>query len=168
MSSSIEEKNSPPKPIKPQASPKPLESHNDIIITPMKSNKKVLKSTMYDKTLSTLKDKISAISIRSSTLHLLIKYVMETIEETPLKGAEQKEMALKLIREIVIDFTENEDEQVLLQLLDNGTISNMIDLIVDATKGKLNINTIINVSSGCINSCIPYFFSTKKTKKLKN
>ena len=89
---------------------------------------------------------------------------MESIEETPIKGAEQKEMALKLIRALVVDFTDGEDEKVLVQLLDDGTISNMIDLIVDATRGKLNINTIATVGSGCFNSCIPYLFSTKKLK----
>ena len=49
-------------------------------------------------------------------------------------------------------------------VLDDGTISNMIDLIVDATRGKLNINTIATVGSGCFNRCIPYLFSTKKLK----
>ena len=91
---------------------------------------------VYNATLSKLKEKLSVITIRSSTLHLIIKYVMEAIEETPIKGAEQKEMALKLIRELIVDLTENEDEEVLLKLLNDGTISNMIDLIVDATRGK--------------------------------
>ena len=89
---------------------------------------------------------------------------MEEIEDTPLKGVEQKEMALKLIRALVIDFTEGDDEDVLLKLLDDGTIGNMIDLIVDATHGHLNINAIATVSSGCINSCVPYCFSKKKNK----
>ena len=89
---------------------------------------------------------------------------MEEIEDTPLKGVEQKEMALKLIRELVMDFTERDDEDVLLKLLDDGTIGNMIDLIVDATRGHLNINAIATVSSGCINSCVPYCFSKKKIK----
>ena len=119
-------------------------------------------NNLYEKLLSKLKEKISVIEIRTSTIHLLIKYVMEQIEETPIKGLEQKELGLKLIRQLIIDLTENEDEKVLLQLLDDGTVGNLIDLISDATKGKLNINTIVDVSTGCINSCVPYCFSKKK------
>ncbi len=111
---------------------------------------------VYETTLAKLKVKVSAISIRSSTLHLIIKYVMELVEQTPLKGSEQKEMALKLIRALIVDFTDAEDERVLLQLLDDGTIGNMIDLIVDATRGRLDINTAVQVTTGCLNRCLPY------------
>ena len=111
---------------------------------------------IFDKSLEIIKKKVSVIDIRPSTLHLILKYVMEEIEKTPLKGTEQKEITLKIIRALVIDLTENEDEKVLLQLLDDGTISNMIDLIVDATRGRLNINSLVNVASGCFTNCIPY------------
>ena len=113
---------------------------------------------IYISTLSKVKQKVSAISIRPSTLHLIIKYVMEEIEDTPLKGVEQKEIALKLIRALVVDLTEGADEEVLLKLLDDNTVSNLIDLIVDATKGKLNINAVTKVGSGCVNTCVPYWF----------
>ena len=119
-------------------------------------------SSLYENSLIILKEKISNISVRTTTLHLIIKYVMEYVEYTTLKGSEQKELALKLIRALIIDLTENDDETVLLQLLDNGTIGNMIDLIVDATHGKLDINILTNVGSGCLDSCMPYWFSSKK------
>lgn len=115
---------------------------------------------LYEQTLAKLKIKVSAINIRSSTLHLIIKYVMELVEETPLKGSEQKEMALKLIRALIVDFTDGEDERVLIQLLDDGTIANMIDLIVDATRGRLNVNSAVHVTTGCLNRCIPYLCGT--------
>lgn len=111
---------------------------------------------IYEKTLAKLKVKVSTISIRSNTLHLIIKYVMELVEQTPLKGSKQKEMALKLIRALIVDFTDADDERVLLQLLDDGTIGNMIDLIVDATKSRLDVNTAVQVTTGCLNRCLPY------------
>jgi len=119
-------------------------------------------NSFYENSLIILKEKVSNISIRASTLHLIIKYVMEQVEHTPLKGSEQKELALTLIKALIVDLTEGEDEVLLLQLLDNGAIGNMIDLIVDATKGKLDINTLAQVGSGCLNSCLPYWFSSKK------
>lgn len=109
-----------------------------------------------------VKNKVSAINIRPSTLHLILKYVMEEVEKTPIKGSEQKELTLKLIGALFVDLTEKEDEKVLVKLLEDGTISNMIDLIVDATRGRLEINTLTKVSSGCFNSCIPYLFGKKK------
>ena len=112
--------------------------------------------------LASLKDKLSVVDIRISTLHLIIKYVMEEIEDTHIKGTEQKNFALRLIKELVIDLTEGEDEQVLLQLLEDGTISNMIDLIIDATKGRLNINSLAKVGSGLFNRCIPYCLKSNK------
>ena len=81
---------------------------------------------------------------------------MELVEQTPLKGSEQKELALKLINALIVDLTNGEDERVLLQLLNDGTIGNMIDLIIDATKGRLDVNTAIQVTSGCLNRCLPY------------
>jgi hypothetical protein len=127
------------------------------------TNKNIVDNNgLFHVLLSSLKEKISLVNIRTSTLHLLIKYVMEEIEDTHIKGAEQKTFALRLINELIIDLTEHEDEKVLLQLLEDGTISNMIDLIVDATKGKLNVNSLAKVGSGLFNRCIPYCLKFKK------
>lgn len=140
---------------------KKIQSKKSIINN--KSNNKQTNSiiNIFSKSLNIIKEKASVINIRPSTLHLILKYVMEEVETTPVKGAEQKEFALKLIKELIIDLTDKEDEETLLKLLNDGTISNMIDLIIDATKGKLNINTSITVATGCINTCIPYLFSSK-------
>ena len=126
----------------------------DVIIVKEKPKSDI--QNLYESTLKKLKEKISVISIRSSTLHLVIKYVMELVEKTPLKGNEQKELGLQLIKAIIVDLTAEEDEKVLLKLLEDGTIGNMIDLIVDATRGRLDVNSAVNVTTGCLNRCIPY------------
>ena len=119
-------------------------------------NTTIVKSkNIYDTTLEAIKEKVSLITIRPSTLYLIIKHVMEEVEKTPVKGPEQKEMALKLIKALIIDLTENEDEKVLLDLLNDGTIANFMDLIVDVSKGKININKISKVSIGCFKRCYP-------------
>ena len=137
----------------------------------IKSNEIIIKTetnnSIYDNALILVKEKLLNVNIRASTIHLIIKYVMETVEKTPIKGTEQKDLALRLIRELIVDLTDNEDEKILLKLLDDGTISNMIDLIVDATRGKLNINTLTETTSGCINTCLPYLFGLKKQKNKK-
>tara|TARA_B100001741_G_C16472545_1_gene560801 strand:+ start:696 stop:1103 length:408 start_codon:yes stop_codon:yes gene_type:complete len=126
----------------------------DVIIVKEKPKSDI--QNLYESTLKKLKEKTSVISIRSSTLHLVIKYVMELVEETPLKGNEQKELGLQLIKAIIVDLTDGEDEKVLLKLLEDGTIGNMIDLIVDATRGRLDVNSAVNVTTGCLKRCIPY------------
>jgi len=126
-------------------------------------NTTIVKSkNIYDTTLEAIKEKVSLITIRPSTLYLIIKHVMEEVEKTPVKGPEQKELALNLIKALIIDFTENEDEKVLLDLLNDGTISNFMDLIVDVSKGKININKISKVSIGCFKRCYPYLCKSKK------
>ena len=62
---------------------------------------------------------------------------------------------------------ESEEKTLLLNFVNNNTISNLIDLIVDATKGNLNINTIKKVSTSCLTLCAPFLFK-KLVKKLNN
>ena len=57
----------------------------------------------------------------------------------------------------------------LLTMLEDGTVSNLIDLIIDATKGKINVNVIRDASIGCISMCLRKVFSKLKNKnKNKN
>ena len=88
---------------------------------------------------------------------------MELIEDTPLKGQAQKDFALKLLRDVFKEATDGAEEKALISLLDNGAIGNMIDLIVDASRGKLNINSLVKVSEGCFTTCLPYLFKRLNT-----
>lgn len=138
-----------------------MSSSNSVKITEI--NTSIVKSNnIYNSTLEAIKEKISVISIRPNTLYLILKFVMEEVEKTPIKGKEQKEMGLKLIKALIIDLTENEDEKVLLDLLNDGTIGNLMDLIIDVSKGKININKISKVSIGCFKRCYPYLCKSKK------
>lgn len=123
-------------------------------------------TSLFRQVTEILKRRVKDISIRPNTLHLVIKYIMELIEETPIKGVAQKEFALKVLRELFRDLTEGEDELVLLKLLDDGSISNLIDLVVDATNGKLNINAAIMTTTSCITTCIPHI--SRKQNKTKH
>lgn len=125
----------------------------------------VKETSIFRNVTEILKKKLENVSIRPNTIHLVIKYIMELVEETPIKGVEQKEFALKVMRELFKDLTEGEDELVLLKLLDDGSISNIIDLVVDATNGKLNVNTVMKTSVTCLTTCLPYL--TRKSKNHK-
>ena len=66
------------------------------------------------KSLDIIKEKISAVDIRASTIHLIIKYAIEELDNSELKGAEKKEVALKLIKEIIKDLSEGDDEKKII------------------------------------------------------
>ena len=132
-----------------------------------KDNEIIKENTTFTNITKIMKQKLENVSLKPNTIHLIIKYVMELIEQTPKKGVEQKELALKVIRELFKDLTEGEDEIVLLKLLEDGSISNLIDLVVDATNGKINVNNVIETSLQCTTTCIPYCIKNKNQNKSK-
>jgi len=98
--------------------------------------------------------KMSDVGLNVKTLHILIKYVMEATEKTPLKGKEQKKFALRLIKELIDNMSDsNTEKYVLLNLYENESISNTIELVVCASKGELGINQVGQIGS-CIWNCV--------------
>ncbi len=91
---------------------------------------------------------------------------MEIVEATPIKGGEQKTFAIKILREVIDEKVTGEEEAMLLLLIDNGTVGNLIDLVADASKGKLNINAVAETTAGCLSSCLPYILTKSNKKKL--
>lgn len=71
----------------------------------------------------------------------ILRIIMEAIEDKKLSGPQQKDLA-KLVLQNVINKSsmKDEDKKICLELIDNGIIENTIDLISDASKGKLKIN----------------------------
>jgi hypothetical protein len=95
--------------------------------------------------------KMAETGITVKTLHILIKYVMEAAEQSPLKGKDQKQFALRLIKELIDNMSDsNTEKYVLLNLYESESISNTIELVVSASKGELNLNKV----GSCIWSCI--------------
>lgn len=135
------------------------------IINNMATETEINSGIIYDDALLRLKDRMKDLAIRSTSLPLIIKYVIEIFERTPIKGTEKKTMALKLMRAIIVDLTDGEDEKILTQLLDDGTISNLIELVIDATKGKLDVNVAVKIAYGCFSKFVPYV--VKKVRQLR-
>lgn len=92
----------------------------------------------FESSLAQLKERSKNIEINGKTIMIIVKYAMEIIELTELKGIEQKEIAIKLIKKLVEDL--KIDENIINGIIDSGALSVTIDLIVDASKGNLNLN----------------------------
>ena len=102
--------------------------------------------------LAKLNEKTTDLDVNPKTIMTILKFSMEVVETTKLKGEDQKELAVKLVRQIVIEAPITDDkEKLLLDMIDE-------DILGD-TKGELDINNVLEVASGC---CAAFLKSKKK------
>ena len=110
---------------------------------------------LVEQCLPIVKNLLDGTPLNLTNIHLIIKTVMEVIEDTPVKGSYQKDLALKIIKALALELTVDDNSIVLINLIDSGSIGNIIDLVVDASKGKLNINLVIDTTVTCFKIWIP-------------
>jgi len=124
----------------------------------------ILVAAAYDAALlklqSTLKER--NIEVSSKTITQIVKIAMEVVEATKLKGKEQKVLVERIVRKIVNDSPLDESKKsIVISILDEGIVGDVIDLVVSATKGELDINSVEKVATGC---CLAFL----KSRKAKN
>jgi len=104
----------------------------------------------FDDQLAMLKVKLYNVEVTVENFMTIVRFAMEIVEISELKGEEQKTMAIRLVRQVVVDAPISDDkEQLLLNMIDQGVLGNTLDLVVDASKGNLDINKVVKVASGC-------------------
>jgi hypothetical protein len=96
--------------------------------------------------LNLLKEKItSEIGDKQVDKQLLMKLLvigMETVEKTNVKGKDQKDIVKEaLIQIIKLESIKVPHQEGLITFLEND-VDNVIDLVVDASKGKFDINKV--------------------------
>lgn len=134
------------------------------------SNKKeeisnLLVAVAFDTSLKKLNEtlKYRNIEITSKTITTVIKICMEIAEATKLKGNEQKVLVERLIKKVVKDAPiSDENEKLLLDMVGEGVVGDVIDLVVSATKGELDVNAIEKAAVGC---CLAVLKSRKRKNK---
>ena len=106
----------------------------------------------YDACLTKLNTELKSkgVKITPQTITIVIKIAMEIVEASVLQGDEQKVLVEKLVRKVVKDAPiTDEREKLLLDIIDEGIIGNVIDLVISATKGELNVNAVEKAAVGC-------------------
>ena len=106
----------------------------------------------YDECLKKLKIKISELNleITPDSITTVIKLAMEFVEASKLKGEAQKKLVTKIVRKVVVDAPiADEKEKLLLDMIDQGVVGNVIELVVSASKGEIDINSAVKVAAGC-------------------
>ena len=70
----------------------------------------------------------------------IIQYAIELTEQQKLSSQDKKIYALKIIFETIKSLPDSNYSNYLLNTYNNDTISDLIDLVVNSSKGKLQIN----------------------------
>ena len=62
----------------------------------------------------------------------------------------KKKLVEKLVRKVVKAAPiADEKEKLLLDMIDQGIVGNVIELVVSASKGEVDINAAVKVAAGC-------------------
>ena len=112
----------------------------------------MLIAAAFDTSLKKLNSALASkgIEINSKTITTVIKISMEIVEATSLKGEEQKKLVEKLVRKVVKDAPiADEKEKLLLNMIDEGVVGDVVDLVVAATRGEIDVNAVEQVAVGC-------------------
>lgn len=111
------------------------------ITTVIKVNKK---SDLFINTYITLKSNFNDTDISPATIIIILKTSMELVEQLEdVKGTEQRDFAVLLVREIITTskMSQSQKENCLL-VIDFGVLDNVVDFVIDATKGNVDINAV--------------------------
>ena len=116
--------------------------------------------SLFQKCKDQLSKRVKDIGLTPGTLVLIVRYAMEIVELTQLKGRDQKDMAIKLVLHLVVESNlEESAKNLCIKMLKEGVVERTIDLIIDATKGRIAVNggEILEVAQTCCS-----IFSAKK------
>tara|TARA_B110000014_G_C19979401_1_gene507122 strand:+ start:514 stop:945 length:432 start_codon:yes stop_codon:yes gene_type:complete len=115
---------------------------------------------LVNQVMTEVKENLGDIGIKPTTLTLVIKYTMEAIEKTPTKGPAQLNFALRIISDLINELPESEERAFLRQTMDNGGVKDTIELVVQATRGEINVNQITEIAAkNCLGPCVEYIIS---------
>ena len=114
--------------------------------------------------------KTENVSISMDTIMRMLRIAMVIVEQTGESGKNKKEFAVRMIAKIVSDYPDStiispEMKLEILNMLYSPLFDDTIKLVVDASKGTLDLNKIQEVASqvavGCFSRCLA-FLSKKK------
>lgn len=103
--------------------------------------------------VSRVKDRIGLDKLTSNTIHIVLKETMELVEELNIPGSEKRDNVLRVVKVLVEDLVNDGNEkQLILDIIENNVLENIMDLIIKASKGEININnkTTQNQIAGCL------------------
>tara|TARA_B100001057_G_scaffold431914_1_gene459718 strand:- start:203 stop:703 length:501 start_codon:yes stop_codon:yes gene_type:complete len=95
---------------------------------------------LSDAIYSGLKESTLDIGFKKETIAKIIKLVIEAVELSEFNGEEAKLYSLKILKALIHDCADEKDKEWLLIAVDENAISDIIDIIISATKGDVKLN----------------------------
>ena len=118
-----------------------------------------------------LVDKVKGIEGFELNAHNLIKILritIEIVEVLEMPGKEKKTLVIDLIKKYIQESDINETEKnICLEMINNGTLAETIDLVIDASNGELDVNNVIDLGKSCCAVLLKVILQRKEKKKKK-
>lgn len=96
------------------------------------------------------KTEIRDIEIKPANIANVLSRAMKVVETFELKGEQQKFIAKDLVRKAIEKMEDGDKKTLLLNMLENEVLEDMIETIILATKGELQINEVLQqVTTRC-------------------
>lgn len=111
--------------------------------------------------------KVSNVAIKPEMIMRLIRIAMVVVEQTKETGSNKKQFVVDLLKEIFLNNNDIPSDYKLeiLTLITNGVVSDSIDMVIDASKGKFDINkaekVVEEVAKSCFTLCLEKIFKKK-------
>lgn len=95
----------------------------------------------FDEIAKELKKRAGHIEMSVNNLMSILQYILEVVELSKAKGPQKKTLAISLLNQIIneADICKEEKDECR-KMINNGTVSNTIDLVITASKKKTKIN----------------------------
>ena len=118
-------------------------------------------------------------SLSENSLMNIVLYSMEIVESHSLNGSAKKRYVQDMIRRVATGTNELDSDttNMIYRLIDNGLVENAINMVISASKGEFNINTIkeeaIEVAeevieetaTGCLMTCLKALKKRRQNKQ---
>lgn len=122
---------------------------------------------VYNILLKKIND-IDSFELNPHNLIVLLKITIELVEFLELSGREKKSLVIDLLKKYVNESEINEnDKQICLDMINNGTISETIDLVIDASNGSLDINNVIDLGTSCCAILLKNLLERREKRRIK-
>lgn len=131
-------------------------TNNEVVETLLEATAEQVIDEAFQHLVDQVNGKLGDLDINPQTVMTVVRFAMEVVEASELKGEEQKAMVLRLLEHVIrVAPISDEREKLCLDMLSEGVVANTIDIIIDASRGKLDVNTVaenaieVAASTGC-------------------
>ena len=162
---------SPTSSTSPPAAPTTAPTHNAVATSSESTSTEmvtiVIKDLNYCYEEFSKQIKENNVSISPQTIMRLLRLAMVIVEQTNESGNKKKEFVISLLKMVVTNNNSMLIEHKLeaLNLITGGIVSDSIDFLIDASKGKFDVNKVEKIAEEVAKSCFAICWDKFSKKK---